>query len=307
MKHKAKQRIQDRYRVMDIQPTNNDHPSGCVILTLENAHQRIQGQLCRQGYYSLTQPLQPGNYIKIRGCLHTIDETPIVILETVQLINAPIAEAWYLIPLSWFHAPGHAVQLSQLLQQITNVALQAFLSSLCSDDTLIQKFLSLPASVRHHHACPGGLLEHSLECAQQMAWTSGLSGVEKQLGILAALLHDIGKVRTQGRGQWAYQQRQLLNHDLLTLEVLAPHLAILDNHWPAGALTLRYLLSWHISGYRAIPAMALAEMVRCADRISAAKDRERQAFAEDEGGNGIVHHDGVTRWQITDPWFQEPA
>lgn len=62
--------------------------------------------------------------------------------------------------------------------------------------TLYDKFLINPAGMRLHHAYIGGLLQHSVDVAgiaQSLA--DRIGGVDKDLIVAGALLHDIGKIR----------------------------------------------------------------------------------------------------------------
>lgn len=65
------------------------------------------------------------------------------------------------------------------------------------DKTLMIAFVSIPASKRHHHSYPRGLLTHSLQCAlitmQNMSAMNELTQSEREVTLVAALLHDVGK------------------------------------------------------------------------------------------------------------------
>ena len=61
--------------------------------------------------------------------------------------------------------------------------------------SLRDDLLVAPAAVRHHHAYIGGLLEHSLNVAKIVDSVSKIYGVNRDLAVSGALLHDIGKIR----------------------------------------------------------------------------------------------------------------
>lgn len=131
-------------------------------------------------------------------------------------------------------------------------------------------FRSAPASLNHHHAFPGGLLVHSAEVALALhRWTQGEAS--QGLTTVAGLLHDVGKVRTLTAAMTRTALGRQVRHEALTLEVLAAHLAWLDAVWPAGALLLRHLLTAEPRQGEPSPARAGLELLRAADRISAAE------------------------------------
>jgi len=102
-------------------------------------------------------------------------------------------------------------------------------------------------------------------------------GIEKELGVIAALLHDISKTRTMTNNHRKTTLGYVVEHDLLTLEVLAAHLRELDRTWPDGATALRYLLTWKNSKH-SLPLLPVAEAVQAADRVSSALDARKLAY-----------------------------
>ncbi|MGO8948888.1 MAG: HD domain-containing protein [Ktedonobacterales bacterium] len=167
-------------------------------------------------------------------------------------------------------------------QQVPTVNLSAFfkttrrsaadlrleLSDVCAslDDqmrTLVQEVLSnqilndfcdWPAANRYHGAVRHGLLAHSLrvaELVQRMAEAYGIDGLEydRSLTVTAALLHDIGKLRTLPAVAGAAIPEDASLYDHVTLSLLAvQHAAnLLDNPVPSERLDklLHAILAHH--------------------------------------------------------------
>ncbi|NLV74802.1 MAG: HD domain-containing protein [Chloroflexi bacterium] len=87
-------------------------------------------------------------------------------------------------------------ELDALLADIRNPHLAHLLSQLLDNPELRAQFISAPASKFNHHACVGGLLEHTLSVARIVLAACGLyPNVDQDLALCGALLHDIGKVR----------------------------------------------------------------------------------------------------------------
>ena len=95
-----------------------------------------------------------------------------------------------------------------------------------------------------------------------------------ELGLVAALFHDIGKILTLTYEMNRTSLGRGLDHDKLTLEVLAPYLKQLDRDWPEGARQLRYLLTWKLN--QRIPKFNMADLVACCDRLSTGLDMEKK-------------------------------
>lgn len=158
--------------------------------------------------------------------------------------------------------------------------LDGFLRRVLLDRSIGMPFLRCRASVAHHHAFVGGLLVHStemLDLAFEMTrrilpkdeWSPYLA----QLGYL---LHDLGKVRTVGE-QRRPRYALIVRHEFVSLEMLAPHLAWLEQRNAELAMALRYLLAYLATpaAARKVPEHAAVEVVEKLDQWSAAEHNQR--------------------------------
>lgn len=173
-----------------------------------------------------------------------------------------------------------ADQLESWILALPVYELIVFLEHAFNDPALTTRFLTLPASQQHHHARPGGLAEHSMEVAVSVnRLLQDQDEAQRVLASVAGLLHDFGKTTThQGDGRRT-ATGHVLDHEALTLELLAPALKALEAMWFDGALALRYLLSGtHSARNTQRPLMPALIAIRSADQLSAAHDAQRQAF-----------------------------
>jgi predicted HD phosphohydrolase len=182
-------------------------------------------------------------------------------------------------------------RLRNIVDQISNETLRSFIGWVFSDDIIALSFISLPASRRHHHSMAGGLLEHSLECAEMVYRFIEFGQDRRDLAVVGALLHDAGKIMTLNIGGKFSTVGCVLDHDALTLEVLSPHLRRLEAVSPDMATALRYLWTWrkHRRG-NVHPILTVAEAISAADRISSALNVEEEAFRESPDWQRFVRH-----------------
>ena len=138
---------------------------------------------------------------------------------------------------------GIVLGTKSLISGVHTPPLRMFLTTVFQRRDVFDRFWTMPASAKHHHATPGGLAAHSFEVADDLACHNGLTDLELDLGIAGALLHDIGKV-------WSYTHDMFLNaaalamgHELVGLSRLEPELVCLESTWPDGAYAMRCLLS----------------------------------------------------------------
>jgi 3'-5' exoribonuclease len=86
-------------------------------------------------------------------------------------------------------------ELQRLISSIKNPHLRQLLKEVLGDETFQERFFRAAAAKTMHHACVGGLLEHSLDVARQVVVISRrYPEVDRDLAATVALLHDVGKV-----------------------------------------------------------------------------------------------------------------
>jgi 23S rRNA maturation-related 3'-5' exoribonuclease YhaM len=162
---------------------------------------------------------------------------------------------------------------------MTNKPIKDFVIDVFTDPKIINKFVSIPASSRHHHCEKGGLIEHSNECATQVISQKNIinDDLELDLGIAAALLHDIGKLKTLSINGLT-SSGNYMGHEDYTLVILEPFLVKLGETYKQAELSLRHILVYKYEQHR-YPRFPIINIVKMADRYSAAKDMQRKSFA----------------------------
>ena len=86
--------------------------------------------------------------------------------------------------------------LRQIIATIQHPHLRALLDAIFGPRTRTWKqFRTAPAAKRYHQAYRHGLLEHSLSVAQSVsAISANFPGIDREVAVTGALLHDIGKL-----------------------------------------------------------------------------------------------------------------
>lgn len=102
--------------------------------------------------------------------------------------------------------PRSAVQmeadLRELIATVQNPHLRALLDRLIGPDAVSwPEFREAPAAKRYHQAYRHGLLEHALSVAQAVSAISAtFPGIDRDVAVTSALLHDIGKLEAYTSG-----------------------------------------------------------------------------------------------------------
>ena len=121
------------------------------------------------------------------------DMTLQLVLQRMEEIM-PEDDITHLLPNGDFDHQEYENKLQKLIKGVMTPGIRLILENIFSG-TLYDKFLINPAGMRLHHAYIGGLLQHSVDVAgiaQSLA--DRIGGVDKDLIVAGALLHDIGKI-----------------------------------------------------------------------------------------------------------------
>lgn len=196
-----------------------------------------------------------------------------------RIFQAPMAlgQLWPVYQSCYqFDSLYRLIRFGQYLQA---PALSTFFWECFKQTDFMMKFVSVPASRAHHHSVPSGLLEHSLECVQTAFKNlpEEMSQNEKELTLLAALLHDAGKVMTlnqSGSTNLGFS----VNHESLSLMAISIPLSNLMRNWQRGYEVFVYLLSWssrqgfcqYVGGY----------IISLADQISTNSNLRKTSFKD---------------------------
>ncbi|HEU0198705.1 MAG TPA: hypothetical protein VFQ88_16015 [Nevskiaceae bacterium] len=247
-----------------------------LTLTLEDKTGYITGVVWPEARASVACPTILPAPVRVQATVQHYDGNQELKVQALAGVDhAEVARATQLLPR--YLCPQIAQPaFDQLaaLEQALPPPLDAFLREILLDPAIGLPFLSCRGSVAHHHACPSGLLVHCTEMLDLAfnvtrriipddAWSPFIAQ-------MSYLLHDLGKLRSVGTTCRA-RNALVVRHELLTVEMLAPHLHWLEARNPDLAAGLRYVL-----GYLATPASArkpsdyvVAEIVATLDQWSA--------------------------------------
>ena len=100
-----------------------------------------------------------------------------------------------LVPHGDFDVEAYKNKLVNYIKAVRTPTLRKLLETIFSGNTY-DAFVHNPAGMKLHHAYIGGLLQHSIDVTElAVAMADRIEGVDKDLVIAGALLHDIGKIK----------------------------------------------------------------------------------------------------------------
>lgn len=172
----------------------------------------------------------------------------VIVLDIVDMVpvpkppTAPIEQT--VLELCSIPEDGNA--LLQMINRLQSQSLKMFMAEVLSDNSNVKTYLDGQADYIGHHAYKGGLLRHSLECARIIEKNFEDDPVCRDIGIVAALLHDFGKVRA-GYNLPKAKYPPAIPHDALTLMFLAKPLENLRQAWLDGETLLEHILTYPLT------------------------------------------------------------
>jgi 3'-5' exoribonuclease len=143
-------------------------------------------------------------------------------------------------------------ELSELLATVGDGDLSRLLKAFFDDPAFMGLYRTAPAAKGMHHVYLGGLLEHSLAVAKLSDRIVPLyPGINRDLLIAGALLHDVGKVRElQYLRSFDYSDEgKLLGHITIGVEMIQEKIAAIGGIAPELAMLLKHMLLSHHGQY----------------------------------------------------------
>jgi 3'-5' exoribonuclease len=138
----------------------------------------------------------PGSAVHITGrfAIHS-QYGPKITIETIRSAREDEYESSDLAEGPSVPVERLEAQLRELLGTIQNPQLAALLDRFFAPDSPVWlRFREAPAAKYYHQAYPHGLLDHTVSVAQAVsASAAAFPGIDRDIAIAGALLHDIGK------------------------------------------------------------------------------------------------------------------
>jgi 3'-5' exoribonuclease len=175
------------------QKKNGEH---FMTMTLRDRSGTLSA-VCWEDASSLQQIAQPGAVVHATGRFEMHERWGAQL--TVQAL-ASVAEGHYaladLIEAAPLDPDKMEADLRRLVETVQNPSLRRLLEALYGEQSETwQRFRRAPAAKFYHQAYCHGLLEHTLSVAQAVSAISGcFPGIDRDLALTGALIHDIGKI-----------------------------------------------------------------------------------------------------------------
>ncbi|HOX06958.1 MAG TPA: HD domain-containing protein [Planctomycetota bacterium] len=136
-----------------------------------------------------------GGYVRVRGFVETYQGSPQLVVSSFRPVDPADVDARAFLPSSEADPEEVERRLLAVCARVKDKALAELLAAFFRDEAFMALFRQSPAAVEFHHACIGGLMEHTVAVAESAEVTAEAHPeLDRDMLVAGALLHDIGKV-----------------------------------------------------------------------------------------------------------------
>ena len=169
--------------------------------------------------------------------------------------------------------------------------LKALFSAFWEDPSFTARFKKAPAAKKMHHAYIGGLLEHTLSMAilaDKIA--EHYKGVDRDLLVAGALLHDMGKIRefSYDIGIDYTDEGRMVNHIVIGLQMIEEKMRTIPSFPEEAALLLKHMVVSHHGskelGSPEPPKTIEAVILNCIDEMDSRIQAVREFMGKEDPG-----------------------
>jgi 3'-5' exoribonuclease len=190
------------------------------------------------------------------------------------------------------------IDLRHLIETVRNPNLRRLLDTLFGEGSDVwSRFRAAPAAKFYHQAYAHGLLEHTLTVGQAVsAISASFGGVDRDLAVTGALMHDIGKIEAYSSDPAAIDltdDGKLLGEIPLGYYLVRREIERIDGFpWDLARALLHIILSHHgalENGSPVLPATREATVVHAIDNLGGklgSFDRLQKDLPEGEAWSG---------------------
>lgn len=188
------------------------------------------------------------DFVRVKGQLGVYQNRPQFTIHKLQRLSDSDVELEDFFPTSSRDPMEMFVELEGIIAGVANPDLRALLRAVFGDEQIAALFRKAPAAKSVHHAWLGGLLEHTISlCALCRMVATNYPGLNPDLLIAGALLHDLGKIYEldYNRSVSYTTEGQLLGHIVLGLRIIDEKLRKLPDFPPKLRILLEHMILSH--------------------------------------------------------------
>lgn len=189
-----------------------------------------------------------GDFVRIQGKVNEYKGKFQLVIKNMEACSRDMVDPSDFLPATSRDIEGMLERLIRTTSSLETNFFRKLTEAFWNDEEFVRNFKAAPAAKKMHHAYIGGLLEHTLSMvtlADKVA--EHYSGINRDLLLTGALLHDIGKVR-----EYEYEvsidysdEGRLLSHIVMGLEMVDEKLSEIKDFPKDQLLLLKHMIVSH--------------------------------------------------------------
>jgi 3'-5' exoribonuclease len=196
----------------------------------------------------ITAGVTSGDFVHIKGNVNEYKGVLQLVIKKMETFSADEVDPADFLPMTRRNIESMFERLLRITSSVETACLKKLIQAFWNDKEFVRKFKTAPAAKKMHHAYIGGLLEHTLSMVSLADKVAGhYSGINRDLLIAGAMLHDIGKTEEfeyQFRIDYSDQGR-LLNHIVIGIEMIDEKLSEIKDFPQDQMVLLKHMIVSH--------------------------------------------------------------
>lgn len=196
----------------------------------------------------ITANVTSGDFVSIRGKVSEYKGTLQLVVKAMDVCAQEAVDPSDFLPATSRDMDGMFQRLVKITESLSTPYLKKLFDAFWKDEEFVHKFKTAPAAKKMHHAYIGGLLEHTLSMTSLADKVAGhYSGIDRDLLISGAILHDIGKI-----DEFEYQfkidysdEGRLLNHIVIGIKMVDEKLSGIEDFPEDQIFLLKHMIVSH--------------------------------------------------------------
>jgi 3'-5' exoribonuclease len=141
--------------------------------------------------------IDPGDVVGVRGTVESYEKRTQMRIDKIVKLNEDEVDMSALVPTTKADIPAMMEEIEAFIATLRTSYLKELMEKIFSREGIKETYMKAPAAKGIHHNYIGGLLEHSLSVLKSIEAIFPVYahlGINRDLIIAGALLHDIGKI-----------------------------------------------------------------------------------------------------------------
>ena len=172
----------------------NGKPYAKVLLTDKTGD--IQGIIWEEAKTQM-EGIDPGDIVGVRGTVESYEKRTQIRIDKIVKLNEDDVDMSALVPTTKGDIPAMMNGVDEFISTLHNSSLKELIDRIFGRVGIREAYMKAPAAKGIHHNYIGGLLEHTLSILKSIEAIYPVYahlGINRDLIIAGALLHDIGKI-----------------------------------------------------------------------------------------------------------------